>query len=110
MRFSCGRNHRWIRRQDDALWVHVLHAHRDVDLVLAELDEATAPWERLGPEATCIVAGEVECPIPLDEARINALSRLGDDVARPDEDSIKHLLLPYGGRQLSWWWHDRCHG
>ena len=78
--------------------------------MLAEFDEATAPRERLGPEAARVVADEVERSKPLDEAGVDALAGLGDDVARPDEDSIKHLLLPHGGRQLSWWWHGRCHG
>ena len=58
--------------------------------MLAELDEATAPRERLGPEAARVVADEVERSKPLDEAGVDALAGLGDDVARPDEDSIKH--------------------
>ena len=110
MKLSSDRNRWRIRRQDDALRICGLHAHGDVDLVLAELDEATTPRERLGPEAPCIVADKVERSKPLDEAGVDALAGLGDDVARPNEDSIKHLLLPHGGRQLSWWCHSRCHG
>ena len=78
--------------------------------MLAELDEKTAPRERLGPEAARVVTDEVERSKPLDEARLDALAGLGDDVARPNEDSIKHLLLSHDGRQLSWWWNGRCHG
>ena len=104
MKLSSDRNCWRIRHLDGVLRICGLHAHRDIDLVLAELYEATAPRERLGPEEAHVVADEVERSKPLDEAGVDALAGLGDDVARLDEDSIKHLLLPHGGRQLSWWW------
>src|SRR4051812_27934694 len=71
VKLSSDRNRWRIRRQDDALWICALHAHGDVDLVLAELDEATAHRERLGPEAPRVFADEVECSKPLDEAGVD---------------------------------------
>src|SRR4051812_7148997 len=92
VKLSSDRNCWRIRRLDDALRICALHAHSDVDLVLAELDKATAPRERLGPEAACVITDEVESSKPLGEAGVDALAALGVDVARPDEDSIKQLL------------------
>src|SRR3954465_4560044 len=70
--FSRDRSRWRIQRQDDMLRICALHAHRDVDLVLAELDEATIPREWLGPEAARVVADEVERSKPLDEAGVDA--------------------------------------
>src|SRR4051812_23043595 len=66
VKLSSDRNCWWIWRLDDALRICALHANNGVDLVLAELDEATAPRERLGPEAARVVVDEVERSKPLD--------------------------------------------
>ena len=59
----------------------------DVDLVLAEVDEAAVPRERLAAEAARVVADEVERAESEDKATDHALART-DDGTRLDGNSI----------------------
>ncbi len=58
----------------------------DVDLVVAEVDEASVPRERSVAEAASVVADEAQRAETLDEAADHTLAG-GDDGSRPDKKS-----------------------
>ena len=58
----------------------------DVDLMLAEVDEAAVPRERPAAEAASVVADEVERAESEDKATDHTLTR-SDDGSRPDGNS-----------------------
>ena len=58
----------------------------DVDLMLAEVDEAAVPRERPAAETACVVADEVQRAESVDKATDHALAR-GDEGSRPDENT-----------------------
>ena len=80
----------------------------DEDLELAEGDDVASLRPRPLAEAACIVVDEVERAEPLEHAREDTLAR-PEKIARPDEHSSQRRCWPHGGRQLSWWYHGRCH-
>ena len=80
----------------------------DVDLMVAELDEAAVLRERPTAKASSVIADEVQQTEPVDKATDHAFAG-GDDGSRPDENTSQHRCWPHAGRQLSWWYHGRCH-
>ena len=74
----------------------------------AEADEAAVRRERPAAEASSVVADEVQRAESVDKATDHALVG-GDDGTRPDEHTSQRRCWPHGGRQLSWWYHGRCH-
>ena len=74
----------------------------------AEADEAAVRRERPAAEASSIVADEVQRAELADEPANDALAGV-DDGARPECHTSQRRCLPHGGRQLSWWYHGRCH-
>ena len=58
----------------------------DVDLVVAEVDEAAVPRERFAAEAASVVADKTQRAESLHKAADDTLAR-GDDGSRPDENS-----------------------
>ena len=80
----------------------------DVDLMLAESDEAAIPRQRFAGETARVVADEVQRAESVDKATNHALAG-GDEGSRPDENTSQRRCWPHGGRQLSWGEQDRCH-
>ena len=58
----------------------------DVDLMVAEGDEAAVPRERPAAEAACVVADEVQRAESVDKVTDHALAG-GDEGSRPDENT-----------------------
>jgi hypothetical protein len=82
----------------------------DVDLMVAEADEAVVPREWLVAEIASVIVDEVQRAEPLDKARDYMLAGRSDDISCPDKNSSQRRCWPHGGCQLSWWCHGRCHG
>jgi hypothetical protein len=91
------------------LRVHVMDLDRDVDLMIAEADDAAVVRHGLVAEAARVVVDEAERAELLREATDHALAG-GDEGSRPDENSSQRRCWPHGGRQLSTFGNDRNHG